>query len=372
VSCNPLGGNKHKTIISGTFSKHPDQQLTLSEVNIRSTTPIDTTFTSDDGEFRLRLAHDSAGMYLLKLNQKNFLTLVVDQEKSIKIFSDAEEIRSNYQVEGSEDSKKLAEFEAILERNKQKVDSLVLEYKKIQANVNPSSTYIQMDEVYQDIFQNQVNYSRKFIEDNCNSLASLLVIDRRFGMRKILTEKEDGDYYIMLDSCLSVKYPWNKHVIEHKKRIEGILQQKAIKEHWENLLAVGKKAPDITLEDPQGKSISLHSVKGTKIIVYFWASWDKDSRMANKEMKRVYDMFAPQGLKVYAIGLESYREPWVGAINADGLDWINVTDYLNIQSAAITLFNVPKDFPYFFLLDNEMKIIFKGDSFIELNESLKQ
>jgi thiol-disulfide isomerase/thioredoxin len=372
VSCNPQENKRGKTLITGTFTQFSGKKVELSRINIRSITPLDTAILSEKGEFRFRISIDSAGMYLLKINQKNYINLVLEQEKKVHVYSDKQAIRSHYRVEGSEGSQRLAEFEATLEKNKQKIDSLIIQHKQYHNNINPSSSLIEMDEFYEQVFQDQVLLSRKFIEENCRSLASLLVIERRFGMKKILTEERDGDYYLMLDTCLSARYPNNIHVLEHQKRLENILRQKAIKEHRDKLLSIGKKAPEIILEDPQGKSIPLHSLAGQKVIVYFWASWDKNSRKANKEMKRVYDMYAPGGLEVYAIALESYREPWQAAIQADDLDWINVTDYLNIQSATVSLFNVPKDLPFFYLLDEEMKIIFKGNEFVKLLELLKQ
>lgn len=367
---NPMG--KKRTTIQGSFPKFSGKQVVFSKINISDVTPLDTATLTDKGEFRFRLDHDSAGLYLVKLDNRNYLTLVLDQEKKVSISSGADQIRGNYTVEGSVESQNLAAFEKELEKNKSIVDSLILQYNQGGGAMGMTSVQIRMDQQYQDAFNAQKEVSKKFIEDNCGSLASLLVLNRRFGQLRILTEEEDSRYFIMVDSCLSEKYPGNEHLAEHKKRLESILRQKAIHEHREKKLAVGKKVPDITLEDPDGTSISLYSLRGKPVIVYFWASWDKDSRVANKEMKRIYEMFRPSGLKVYAIALESYREVWSGAIRADGLDWINVTDYLNIQSGSLGLFNVPDKLPYFFLLDEELAIRYKGSNFVDLLDELRK
>jgi thiol-disulfide isomerase/thioredoxin len=229
-----------------------------------------------------------------------------------------------------------------------------------------------MEDEYVQVFAVQKQLTEKFIEDNCGSLSTLLVLNRRFGQKRILTEEEDGRYFLMADSCLSERYPGNKHLTDHKKRVENVVRRMELQEHLEKKLAVGRKAPDITLENPDGKSISLYSLAGKKVIVYFWASWDKNSRQVNKEMTRVYNTNKKSGLQVYAIGLESYRETWVGAIKADGLDWINVTDYLHLQSGALSIFNVPKDLPYFYLLDEGLVIRYKGNNMIELINQLQQ
>jgi len=310
-------------------------------------------------------------MYLLKIDNRNYITLVLDQERKVAVYSESDNIRSDYRVEGSEQSENLAEFEEELEKNKDIVDSLIQVINNGKAT-GMITNRVQMDEEYQEAFETQKEASRKYIDENCGSLTSLLVLNRRFGQLKILTMEDDGNYYLKVDSCLSAKYPSNKHVLENKKRVETVLQQKALQEHLEKKLAVGKKAPDITMENPDGKSISLYSLEGHQVIVYFWASWDKASRQTNKEMKRIYDMYRKQGLKVYAISLETYRETWTAAIKADDLNWINVTDYLNIQSGSLSIFNVPKDLPYFYLLDKDLVIRYKGSSIPELLKMLKE
>lgn len=76
---------------------------------------------------------------------------------------------------------------------------------------------------------------------------------------------------------------------------------------------------------------------------------------------------------VYAISLESYKEPWEDAIKADGLEnWTNVTDYMNIYSSAKSLFNIPNDLPYFILLDKSMIIRYKGNNINALASEISQ
>lgn len=372
TGCSYFPGQKGKTVILGSFPRFQGKSVTLSEVDIRKTIPIDTAEIDQDGRFRFRLVHDSAGMYLLKIDNKNYLTLVLDQERKVRVTCNGASLKGGYQVEGSEESQRLAVYETELEKNKRIVDSLALAFNAGQATLDFSVVQQQMEGEYLRVFEAQKALSETYIEENCGSLSSLLVLNRRFGQRKLLTEEEDSRYYLMVDSCLSASYPGNKHLTEHKRRIERIREQKAIRDRREQLLAIGKKAPDITLEDPEGKSVSLHSLSGKKVVVYFWASWDKNSRQVNKEMTRVYSMFRQSGLEVYAIGLESYRDTWLGAINADGLKWINVTDYLHLQSGAMTLFNVSGALPYFYLLDESMIIRYKGNNIPDLIALLEE
>jgi hypothetical protein len=362
-SCSQNNSNGIKTKITGSFPAFKGKMVTLSEIEINKATGLDTTKISSDGSFSFRFSRPGPGFYLVKVDNKNYVTLILDQEKLVKISSALPNLRKDYQVEGSPDSQIYRDYEMFLEANRQKVDSLTRTYNDFQRSASFKSKKLELDKTYQEIFSSQRQYSIHFLESYCGSLASLLVINRRFGERTIFTEKEDFNYFTLIDSCLSLKYPDNKQLAEHKKRIETAREAQYQSRMIEKLLAIGQKVPDISLQNPSGKPISLYSLMGRPVVLYFWASWDQSSRKANKVIKEILGKTAKTTPAVYAIGLESYKEQWEGAIKVDGLEkWINVTDYLNIYSSAKSLFNVPDDLPYFIVLDKFMKISYKGNN----------
>jgi hypothetical protein len=78
-------------------------------------------------------------------------------------------------------------------------------------------------------------------------------------------------------------------------------------------------------------------------------------------------------LKVYAIGLESYKEMWINSIKNDQTEnWIHVTDYLGFRSYSTSLYNVPDKLPYFLLLDKDLAIRYRGSDFNQFETALKE
>jgi thiol-disulfide isomerase/thioredoxin len=360
-------GNGIKTRISGSFPSFKGKSVSISEIDINKAIPLDTVKISDDGSFTFKFRRPGPGFYLIKVDNKNYITLVLDQEKRISVSSDQSSLRKDYEVEGSPDSQLYRDFEMFLEANRQKVDSLTRTYSDFQRSATFQSKKLELDKTYQEIFEFQRQYAIKFLENHCSSLASLLVINRRFGERKVLNEKDDFSYFTMIDSCLAAKYPDNKHLAEHKKRIEAAMEEQKKNEMTEMRIAVGQKVPAISLQNPSGKDIPLYTLAGRPVIIYFWASWDNGSRKANATLKELLGKVPGVRPDVYAIGLESYKEPWQDAIRIDGIqNWTNVTDYLNIYSSAKSLFSVPDGLPYFILLDKDLKIRYKGNNFAEL------
>jgi thiol-disulfide isomerase/thioredoxin len=367
TACNDPGNRPIKTTIEGSFPAFKGKAVSISEFDINSAIPLDTVKINDDGSFKFKIRRPDAGFYLVKVDNRNFITLVLDREKLVKVSSDGNNLKKNYIVEGSPDSELYHDFEMFLEVNRAKVDSLSKTYKDAQRSASFHSIQKGLDSRYEDIFSHQRQYSLQFLENHCSSLASLLVINRRFGEKKIINEEADFRYFLEIDSCLSVTYPSNKHLAEHKRKIQLISEGRKIQDMAEKRLANGNQVPDISLQNPAGKNIQLHSLEGKPVILYFWASWDKDSRKSNEILNELVVKTGKSKLFVYAIGMESYKEVWENAIKADGLqDWIHVTDYLNIHSSAKTLFNIPDRFPYFIVLDSEMAIRYKGSDYNEL------
>jgi hypothetical protein len=362
-SCSQNNPNEIKTKITGSFPAFKGKTVTLSEIEINKATGLDTIKISDDGSFTFRFKRTGPGFYLVKVDNKNYATLILDKEKSVRISSTLPNLRKDYQVDGSPDSELYRDYEMVLEANREKVDSLTRTYNEYQRSAGFQSKRLELDKSYQQIFNSQRQYSIHFLENHCSSLASLLVINRRFGERRILTERDDFKYFTLIDSCLSIKYPDNKQLAEHKKRIEAAREDQKQNEMIERRLAIGQKVPDIHLQNPSGKDVSLFSLAGRPVVLYFWASWDQSSRKVNKMLKEILDKVLKSKPAVYAIGLESYKEPWENAIKADGLEkWINVTDYLNLNSSAKSLFNLPDGLPYFIVLDKSMMICYKGNN----------
>ncbi len=363
TGCDRTGNGGVKTTISGSFPALGGKNISIAEIVPGSVIPIDTAKITEKGSFKFKFRREGPGFYIIKSDNKNYITLILDQENHIDVVSEQKNIRKGYKVSGSPDSELYRDFEMFLEVNRDKVDSLSRTYNEFQRSSTFRSLKLELDKTYQDIFAHQRLYSIRFLENHCGSLASLLVIDRRFGERKILMEDRDFDYFLKIDSCLSQRYPGNKHLVEFQKKLETVKQDLKIKEMTEMKLAPGNKVPDIALQDRSGKEIRLHSLAGNPVIIYFWASWDQGSRNFNRQLKSYVEQKRYSKPVVYAIGFESYKELWLDAIRNDGIEkWINVTDLLNVNSGARQLFNVPEQFPYYILLDKDLTIRYKGNN----------
>jgi len=122
-------------------------------------------------------------------------------------------------------------------------------------------------------------------------------------------------------------------------------------------VAIGQKAPDFTLNDPEGNPVSLYSKVGAKLLlVDFWAAWCGPCRQENPNVVNVYKEFNKKGFDVFGVSLDRTKDAWVKAIADDKLTWTHVSDlqYWNSEAAGIYAVSA---IPANFLLDENGVII---------------
>ncbi|HUX84763.1 MAG TPA: TlpA disulfide reductase family protein, partial [Chitinophagaceae bacterium] len=124
-------------------------------------------------------------------------------------------------------------------------------------------------------------------------------------------------------------------------------------------LEIGKVAPDFTQNDPQGKPISLSSLRGKYVLIDFWASWCGPCRAENPNVVKAYNQNKDKGFTILGVSLDKKKEPWIKAIQDDHLDWNQVSD-LNFWNNQVAKQYGIRAIPSNFLLDKDGKILYRN------------
>ncbi|HSZ73140.1 MAG TPA: TlpA disulfide reductase family protein [Cytophagaceae bacterium] len=137
-------------------------------------------------------------------------------------------------------------------------------------------------------------------------------------------------------------------------------------------LKIGDPAPDFTILNQEGKPVKLSALRGSVVLLDFWASWCMPCRMANTEIVPVYHKYASLGFDIFSISLDSKKEPWINAIRNDKLDWPNHgCDFKGWESAVAKLYAI-ESLPSSFLINENGIIIALDPDEYDLDKKLQE
>ena len=347
-SCNATGDPNNFTV-SGKITHAPSQNIFLEQIVYDNAAPkvIDSGKLTQDGNYKLKGVSKEQNLYLLTIDHKPVSILINDND-DIRLSADLNTSFSSPYISNSDATKSLYTF---LKRFRSSDSMLAATYNTMDTlakqNPNDSSLIILQSKGAQEL-QSLSAYMKDFIKKS-NSPAAIYYALSVAASKNVVNIQE-------LDSLATQAAGRFKGHSGLDAMKTAIAQAKSSNNTNEGASWVDKQAPNLTMNDVNGKPVSITDFKGKYVLIDFWASWCGPCRKENPNVVAAYNKYKDKNFTILGVSLDQDKDSWVQAIKNDNLAWAQMSDLKQWQSAAVSTYNI-EGIPFNVLIDPTGKVI---------------
>ncbi|QZT39008.1 AhpC/TSA family protein [Halosquirtibacter xylanolyticus] len=242
------------------------------------------------------------------------------------------------------------------------VNTLNDEQKKIEDQLKPmiKAYHAEQDPVKKsEIRKNAIELSDliikdqiRFIDEHMDSHVSVYMTTYDLNGQMEFSKMEE------LSKTFEKNFP-NSPVVK-------VLSERVAKE---KKTAIGQKAPNFSVKDIDGNTITLDTFKGKYVLLDFWASWCGPCRREAPNFVRIYNKYKNDNFTIFGISLDKDEVKWKKGIEDMGFTWNHTCDFKVWKTELAQLYNV-RSIPTCYLVDPNGMIVAKGIVGDELDKKL--
>lgn len=364
-------GQKNQFKVKGEITNATDKMLYLEANTLNGTIKKDSIKLDKKGQFSLEgTTQELPEFYQLRIENQH-INLVADSIESITVNANGNKFATEYSIEGSKQSKVIAEINALNYKLRQQADSILKKEKT--ANIPQKEFSKQIDSLL-SIYKNKIN--RQYIFPQPGSMSAYYALFLKLGDYMIynpLSNKKDIRCFAAVATSMDLYHP---HALRTKHlRNLALKGMKNIRKPQEKTLDIPQEKIrqlgliDISLRDYDGNLKKLSDLKGKVVLLDFTAYAAKASINHNLALREIYNKYKRRGFTIYQVSIDENEHFWKTA--AANLPWTCVRAPQGKYSPIISTYNV-KGIPTFFLINRKSELVARDLEIKNLKKELEK
>lgn len=301
---------------------------------------VDSSTLGTDGSYKLKTLGKEEGLYFISV-PSGVQTLFINDNDDITLNVDSLDAR-HPEVKGSDATSSLYKF---ITSFIQKDSTVGAAYQQAQAAPDSAKATAMAG------VQAQVKQLNDFIKRTVAESNSPALIQFALGQAASMQTMSFDDLY-KLASDASSRFKQSNGLATLKARLQTAIEGAKPKAYP----LVGKPAPNLTMQDVNGKTVSISDFKGKYLLVDFWASWCGPCRQENPNVVAAYNQYKDKNFTILGVSLDDDKQAWIDAIKKDGLAWHHMSDLKQWESAAVNAYQFD-GIPFNVLIDPQGTIV---------------
>jgi peroxiredoxin len=329
------------TVTGKVKSPEPGKKVVLNVLGKQGFQPVDSVALNKDNTFTIKGSTAEPKFYMLDFFDLQKVLVILRNGDNIAVDVDGNNPNGAFTMKGSKEVEQLEKIVKAQNGFQAKSAELQADFQKAalkkddKAKENIQAKFFAM--------QKELNEElKKLITQGGPTLASWYATNA-------LNPEEEYAFLAPLAPQFEKAFPNSEYIKDFSAKVA----------QYKNAVQVGQAAPEITLNSPDGKPVSLSSLRGKYVLIDFWASWCGPCRQENPNVVKMYSKFKGKNFEIFGVSLDKDKDKWTQAIAQDALPWVHVSDLKFWQSAGAEAYGV-RSIPATFLLDPKGVVIAKN------------
>lgn len=363
TACN----NEPAFKVQGEVTDAADKMLYLEQTGLDGIVALDSVELGSNGTFSFSAARPEApDFYRLRIEDK-VINFSVDSTETVEVKADYKNFATDYNIQGSESNQKIKELVLLQTDLQERVNKLA------QSGIPVGIVQDSLSRML-NAYKNNVKRNYIFVGPNKPyAYFALFQVLNGYMIFDPLNNKEDVKCFAAVATSMNNLYPHaDRSRNLYNMVIKGMKNTRAPQVKPLDIPADKIQETsiiDIPLMDINGTTRHLTDLKGKVVLIDFTAYGSAESGARNLLLREIYDKYAPQGLEIYQISLDTDEHFWKTA--ADNLPWICVCDPQGPYSTYVNLYGVTK-LPTAFLVSRNNELSMRIGEKTNLEEAIKK